>query len=488
MSDEEKIMIHERRKIYIILVSFILFINVSLIFNNNVWCDEAFILNGCKLGFKELLKYIAVEDKRPPLYLLSAKIWSMCFGLSVPSLKIFSIIPAILTILVDGKIIWNRYGFKSSVIFCMLVGLSPAGITKNIEITIYSWTLFWVTTSVLLAFEIYKRPQKHKNKIFFIIAGLGAAATHYYALLAEIFIYGALFLSLIIKYKNKQSILNVLSISIITIIGYIPCLPFFLRQFADASGSFWITDVTLSTIVSSQRMPFEGENAFTFSNEFTALFWIMNVFLFINLLNKRDRKSGEKDKTYFAILCFILLLVIPISGYVFSRIIRPLYISRYFYCVAGVLWTFSAISFSILKLNKYIFRLIISAIIVMFIFDYPVIFEREYETETQAAVDLVNESLEKDDIFVNNIEECASWELEYYFPGHKYYLNNDQGIYYKDQLFDFSNLDTTAWYFCRGELDITEDQLVDWKLSCEFVGIGNFDNYYYCYIYKLIPY
>ncbi len=478
----------KERYIYITLVLLIIFINVSLIFNNNVWCDEAFIINGCKLGFKELLRYIAVEDKRPPLYLLSAKIWSNCFGLSVPSLKIFSIIPAILTILIDGLIIWKRFGFRSSIIFCMLVGLSPAGMTKNIEITIYSWTLFWVTTSALMAFEIYKKPKIYKNKLFFIVVSLGAAATHYYALLAEIFIYGALFLSLIIKYKNKQSIFNVMFISITTMIGYIPCLPFFLRQFADASGSFWISDVTLSTIISSQRMPFEGENTFTFSNEFTALFWIMNVFVFINLLNEKKEKTEEKEKTYFAIMCFILLLLIPVSGYVFSKSIRPLYISRYFYCVVGVLWIFNAISFSILKLNKYIFRLIISAIIVMFIFDYPVIFEREYETETKAVVDLVNESLEKDDIFVNNIEECASWELEYYFPGHKYYLNNDQGIYYKDQLFDFSNLDTTAWYFCGGELDITEDQLADWKLSCEFVGTGNFDNYYYCYIYKLIPY
>lgn len=64
--------------------------------------------------------------------------------------------------------------------FILLTGLSPMGMTKNIEITIYSWVMFWVVCSIVLAYEIYFCPISKKKCVAFVVCTLGAASTHYY--------------------------------------------------------------------------------------------------------------------------------------------------------------------------------------------------------------------------------------------------------------------------------------------------------------------
>ena len=48
------------------------------------------------------------------------------------------------------------------------------------EITIYSWVMFWVVCSIVLAYEIYFCPISKKKCVAFVVCALGAASTHYY--------------------------------------------------------------------------------------------------------------------------------------------------------------------------------------------------------------------------------------------------------------------------------------------------------------------
>lgn len=476
-------------KFLVLAFIFVLLINISLIFNNNVWCDEAFIINACRLDFSSLLAYIASNDMRPPLYLLSVKIWSMFFGDSVWGFKIFSIIPCALGMLINGRIICKNWEKKSALIFILLAGISPSGMTKNIEVTIYSWTAFWVTLSLLSAYEVYKDFSSLKKVLIFIIASLGAASTHYYALVAVGVIYLGLFICILKCDLSWKVIKKIVCILVVSFVGYIPVLPFFYQQFKSASSSFWILGADLSIFPNSMRVLFEGDNTFKFTNEFTMLAWIFIFYCMITLIVKlKDCLKGpEIIDIKFALLCLLLCALLPSSGYIISKIVRPLYNERYFFCVSGVIWVFIAICISVLQLKRSIYHTVLATIIVMFLFDYPVIHQREYNSETANTVTLINDNLNESDIFVNNIELCASWEIEYYFPNHEYYLNHDEGIYYKDESFDFSSLDTAAIYICQGNLDISDVDLKEWNLDCTYLGDGNFDNYYYFSIYKIQP-
>lgn len=492
---------------YITLITFVTLINIILIFNNNVWCDEAFVMNACKLNFKELITFILENDMRPPVYLLAAKLFSLVFGLSVPVLKFFSIIPSILAMFLGATAIdknWGNGKLYTGSIFILLMGLAPITLTKNIEISMYSWTTFFIVCSAVFAYNIVCDGQKKKDWIIFIISALGAATTHYYAVLAEIFIYFFLFVALLLK--DRHNIKSCLFASIFTIIGYLPILPFFFHQFGVAKDTFWIKKTDFSTILSALRLPFQGENTFTFTSEFTMIFWALILGSCIHLITICVKNMINKEKLnstiLFPVLCIFVISSFLISCLILSNIIRPLFVNRYMYVVISLLWLYVAIVFGSTLSERTEKKICIGLIICFIIFSFPTIIEREYNTGTDKAVEYLNKEMSEGDILINNIEECMNWSLNYYFPEHEAYLDRDINEFYKNESFDFSSLNTTAWYLCNGTLEISEDTLESENLSCEvltadgFVPVNlkeeikgkivyNLDNYYYFYIYKI---
>lgn len=484
----------KRKKIYyILLISAVFLLNFILIFNNNVWCDEAFVMNACKLNFKELTQYIYNVDMRPPVYLFAAKIFSLLFGLNVPVLKFFSLIPAILAMILGATVIDKNWGNGkpfTSTIFILLMGLAPISTTKNIEISMYSWTAFCIVCSAVYAYNIVCYEGKKKDWFIFIISALGAASTHYYAVLVEIFIYLFLYISLLLKDKNniRKCIISALA----TIVCYIPILPFFFHQFGVAKDTFWISESNLGTMLEALRLPFEGENRFLFTSEFTMIFWILifSSFLLIlfNIYHSFENKNEINQDNLFAVLCLLVIISFLICCFILSKLIRPLFINRYMFVTVGLLWLYISIVFGKIIEEKFSIPLCLGLIICFVIFSYPTLLDREYNTGTDNTVIYLNSELKENDILINNIEECANWCLNYYFPEHDSYLNCDEDSFYKNELYDFSKLTSTAWYLCNGEIDISDEIIEKENLVIEKINgdnIYNIDNYYYFNLYKI---
>lgn len=479
---------------YLCLIGFITIANLILIFNNNVWCDEAFVMNAAKLDFSELLQYIYNTDMRPPAYLLTAKLFTIIFGWSVPVLKFFSLIPAVLGMILGATVVdknWGNNKLYTGTFFILLMGLAPITITKNIEISMYSWTMFCIVCSAIYAYNIICNGENKKNWIIFIISALGAAGTHYYAVLVEIFIYLFLYISLLVKdIKNlKKCIISALA----TIAGYLPILPFFFHQFGVAKDLFWIKETNLGTMLLALRVPFEGENIFTFTSEFTMIFWALILgsflYLFTTLYSAYKEKLSLDKNIIFVLLCLLVIICYLGSCLVLSKLIRPLFINRYMYVAVGLLWLYISIVFGNILEEKYAAPMCMGLIVCFIIFGYPSLLDREFNTGTETTVSYLNSVMEEDDILINNIEECANWSLEYYFPEHETYLNCDEDSFYKNELYDFSKLNSTAWYLCNGELDIAEEIIEQENLIIEEMNdlqIYNIDNYYHFSIYKII--
>lgn len=499
---------------YLILITIITLLNLILVFNNNVWCDEAFVMNACKLDFPELIQYIYTTDMRPPVYLLAAKLFSMIFGLSVPALKIFSLIPAVLAMILGATVVdrnWGNGKLYTGSIFIILMGLAPITITKNIEISMYSWTAFFIVCSAIYAYNIVCNGNKKKDWIIFIISALGAATTHYYAVLTEIFIYLFLYIALLLL--DKKNLKRCFLSAGVTILCYLPILPFFFHQIGIAKDTFWIKETNLGTMLSALRLPIEGENTFTFTGESTMFFWIFVFGIFFRLIINCIKSYIEKkelDKTsVFAVLCLLVILCFLFGCLVLSNLIRPLFVRRYMYVEIGLLWLYVAIVFGSKISQKTEQTICLGFIFCLFIFGYPSILNREYNTGTEQVVSYLDELMDKDDILINNMEECANWCLNYYFPEQEAYLDCDTDEFYKNELFDFSKLDTTAWYLCRGKLEIPKEviekenlrieEMIDKETFEKLSESGVYDNleeddayneynidrYYYFSIYKI---
>lgn len=494
---------------YIGLIGFVFLANLALIFNNNVWCDEAFVMNACNMDTKELFDLMYNQDTRPPLYLFTAKIVTTIFGCSVPVLKFFSLIPAVLSGILGATVVdknWGNGKLYTGTIFILLMGLAPITTTKNIEISMYSWTAFFVVASTIFAYNILQKNDKKNNWILFILCALGAAGTHYYSVLVEIFIYLFLYVCLLIK--DKKNLKPCIISALMTFVGYIPILPFFFSHFGITSEHFWITKTNLGTILEALRLPFEGENRFIFTTEFTIIFWmlILGSFIYLFSITYSDltEKKKAKQDIIFALLCLIVILCFLGSCLVLSKLIRPLFINRYMYVAIGLLWLYIAIVFGELITEKLAAPMCLGLILCFILFSYPTLLNREYNTGTDKVINYLNDTMSENDILINNIEECMNWNLNFHFPEHEAYLDVDTDEYYKNETFDFSKLNTTAWYLCDTNVDIPDYILESETLSCEVLTSEGFidvtpdtydniddietfdiDQYYWFNIYKI---
>ena len=220
--------------IFIIIV-LVTILYISLIYNDSVWGDEAYTMLMLKNGFIGIIQETA-NDVHPPLYYLIAKIFTIVFGYSVPVVK-FKIL---FKTQKNPEKAGGGYGYYVTI---LLIALCPKAFFMNIELRMYTWAMFFVTCSGIYAYELYKRPQDKKTLFFFILTSLCAAYTHYYAVVTECFIY--LFLMIALLLQNRKNWKLCLIFVLITIIGYLPWVPVFIKQFMTVKQDYWIANVNL---------------------------------------------------------------------------------------------------------------------------------------------------------------------------------------------------------------------------------------------------
>jgi uncharacterized membrane protein len=126
---------------------------------------------------------------------LIAKTFTIVFGYSVSVVKIASIVPVILIMIlvtIKSKKLFSEKQEKIALIFNLLIAFIPIAFTMNIELRMYTWAMFFCTCSGIYAYEIYKDSKKKSNMLLFIIFSLCAAYTHYFAAITAFVIYAFL--------------------------------------------------------------------------------------------------------------------------------------------------------------------------------------------------------------------------------------------------------------------------------------------------------
>lgn len=278
--------------------------SLGLIFNNNVWFDEAYTLSLIRHNFSDLISIIK-SDMHPPLYFISLKLFSEIFGYSVLATKIFSVIGYIATLLLGCTVIKKYFGSFASIIYMLAVGAIPMSLYFSGQQRSYSWCIFFVALCFIEAL-LFIENNKYNHCFIFVISALFAAYNHIYALLAIGIIFA--FVNIYILIKNRKLIKAIILSDILIIIGYLPWFLPLLFQTKAASGSFWLKNVEpLSIIV-----------------------FITGIVISAVILIKKENRSLS---VIFAIIC---ILSIQFIGLFVTIFIRPLYIARYSVVVLGI--------------------------------------------------------------------------------------------------------------------------------------------------------
>ena len=160
------------------------------IFDNDFWGDEAYSIGLARMGFPGMLEATA-SDVHPPLYYTLLIFLCRIFGDHGWVYHLAAIVPFTVVLIFAVTALYKRFGKEAAFIFMTLVGFSDNAVIYNVEVRMYCLAFMFVLLSYYSLYRCIKGEKR--AEIFFVLFSLGAAYSHYYAMLAVAFFYLALF-------------------------------------------------------------------------------------------------------------------------------------------------------------------------------------------------------------------------------------------------------------------------------------------------------
>ncbi len=228
------------------------------------WIDEAFSWRITRFDWTGLLERVA-QDNHPPLYFLALKAWAMVFGDSAVALRSLSVLCGGVTILGTYLFVrqlqrngsppdeqsWAGHNPTVALGSAALVAFSLFQIIWAQQVRMYALGATLAILSSWLLFRALEEPLRLRRWLLFGIADLAFAYTHYYALFS--LAAQAVFLlaySAVQARKGSQGFLRsrpvryALLASLVVAVGWLPWLPFFLRQREQVQTLYWTPPVS----------------------------------------------------------------------------------------------------------------------------------------------------------------------------------------------------------------------------------------------------
>ncbi len=282
-----------------------------------VWADEAYTFALVKHSFPELWA-ITAADVHPPLFYVFLKILGAPFGYSLAACRLISALPCLLVVAAGGWQMKKLFSERTALLFMGLYLLFPYTMTYAAEVRMYSLAEFLVLMNAIYGYRCW-RDGRPLDWALFALFGVGAAYTHYFALVSAGMVYGLLLLALLIS--RRGGLKGWLLASGATILLYLPWLGSFLAQLAfKVSNEYWIEPITLSTIVSWILSVFSAEGWVT-SPAFLGLVYAGG---FAALLLQR-----QKAGTWLCLCSLAVPLGTVAVGLAASLLVRPVFVIRY---------------------------------------------------------------------------------------------------------------------------------------------------------------
>ena len=452
---------------------------ISFVWNNNVWMDEAFTASLVNTDYPGVL-YRSMADTLPPLYNLYLKTMTVIFGYTIPVMKISSVIPMILTLILGMTTVRKRFGQKVAVLFCLAITFMPLMLYFGVEIRMYSLGFFFATASGVYAYELVCDFSK-KNMCLFVLFSALAGYSHHFAFVTVGFVFGYLLLYyLIFDKKNIRRWFIALGF---TFLLYLPCLLITLKQIKNVSGYFSMPDVDLHLFIQYALYPYMvGKLPGTVVCALIVCAAL--AFFVIGFI----RKSGRDREKIYAFLCFTVYYGVLLFGTVVSKIMTAnIFVDRYLFFSTGLLWLFAAIVLG--KADKRIYIVSLLAFIFVGVCSYIVEYGVEYGNSADEEISVLRENVKEGDVFLGlggheELENC----IPFYSMADKdtpelgvvYSLG--EGLAYLDQNpgstlfvgvmpdYEFSSQDEEMLNFANGKIEKISEFEFD-RYVCDFYAI-----------------
>ena len=298
-------------------------------FSKSLGLDEAFSLALVKHESAEVVRLTAL-DVHPPLYYLILKFSIDGIHFLFPdipavySAKLVSTAPYVILWVVSMTKVRKDWGNAIAGMWMLCVTGTSYLIDYGVEIRMYSWAVLFVSLAFLSVNDIVNKKQK-AGWVRLILFSLASAYTHYYACIAA----GMCYLLLFIWFaaNEKKQMKRWFLAAAITIAGYLPWLFVLIGQLQTVSGDYWISPITVPTILYYLVYAFDNP-----------LFLLLCMTLVIRWIKEWKGDVFHKWTCFFSVGGILVPLGVILVGTIVSVIVNPVFIYRYEIPALACLW------------------------------------------------------------------------------------------------------------------------------------------------------
>jgi uncharacterized membrane protein len=321
---------------------------------SDLWSDEIYtksMLEGSLPDFYAKFK----NDLHPPLYYLGLKLFTALFGLSAVSLRLFSVLGVLSTLLLGYFAGQRVFGKQGALYFCLMLISVPMLAAYSHQARMYTWAAFSVT-GVFIYSYLFMKTGKNRDLALLFVFTLMAVYIHYYSMAAA-FVANMFVFQYLIWTKNRKWLPHLFSLLAATVL-FLPWLFMFIVQVKKVQHAFWAPEVSFSTILSCFTIPFTEQFWTTnYSNSLTILMYSLIV---IAIFLSFTKSFSEYRLVLWLSLSIFLgtLLVVTII----SLISQPILSNRYVMTIVTMLVVPPTILFIRMKF-KWLTIILISVIL-----------------------------------------------------------------------------------------------------------------------------
>ena len=420
---------------------------ISLIFNKNLWMDEAFTAVLVRGSFKEMLDR-SFLDTLPPLYNILAWLMTKLFGYSTLTLKLTSVIPMIVLMFFSAIKLPKLYDLYTASVFVLCLFSMPYLLHYGVEIRMYSLCLSFTAIAGIYALQFYKEPDLKNGLLLSVFSAL-SAYSHHYGIIALAFVW--IYLLLYFMAAEKKALKNYFISAAATVLFCIPYVVISVKQIKNSTSYFNSGSSPTNGFFAALRYPFV-----TNITILSAALLLSVIFICI---------SGSRLKEGYALISvYILVLLLSYALMIITG--KVFFSGRYLVPSLGLLW----LGYSILL--KDIRRAGLAVIYVVLILSVFAVcahqqFLEEYEPGVSEMLSFFDKNLTPEDgyiIYEDNYE--IEWCMRYYEPQLKKYSPED-----------IDKIEGNIWYFSVPGYENMLDESIKQDYNIVYKGKMCFDIY-----------
>ena len=387
-------------------------------FQESLWFDEAYTVGIVQHNWTELLR-ISVSDVHPPLYYLMLKLFCEVFGYSLPVMRVFSALGAILLGIVGITHIKPKFGNEWGFWFTFISFTTAAILFYALEIRMYTWAMLFVTLTAFYAFLIYENGGTKKQRALFLVFSVLSAYTHHFALFT-VSIINLFFLKR--WWKNKETIKLWYKMASVQLLAYIPGALVFLGQIL-SGGASWISIQWPDVVFDLFAYPFLGDTVANVAKKGSVLYSVLGGVFLLGFLVVTAFLFGlyKKDKEkYRPAICAFAVYFSVVGFTLFVSLFRVIYYIRYTMVIMGlVVFVLAGIMAALKKWQKILVSI---GLVALFLIQAFGIFSLVYDPSGRADTDYIDSLIEEGDIFL--ISDFNAYRITAKYGEHKVYFYN----------------------------------------------------------------